>query len=138
MTTEEASRRALYDRLTEVLGDEHAMTLFSYLPQSGEPATKADLNTWGDRLDARMDGLGARIDGLDVRMDGLDARMDGLDERMGRFEERMDQFGWRLDQFHVRLDGFHDALRHQTRTFTLAIIGSITTVAALALGARLL
>jgi hypothetical protein len=131
MTTEEASRRALYDRLTEVLGDEHAMTLFSYLPQSGEPATKADLNTWGDRLDARMDGL-------DARMDGLDVRMDGLDERMGRFEERMDQFGWRLDQFHVRLDGFHDALRHQTRTFTLAIIGSITTVAALALGARLL
>ena len=117
MTTEEASRRALYDRLTEVLGDEHAMTLFSYLPQSGEPATKADLNTLGVRLDAGMDGL---------------------DERMGRFEERMDQFGWRLDQFHVRLDGFHDALRHQTRTFTLAIIGSITTVAALALGARLL
>lgn len=131
MTTDEASRRALYDRLTEVLGDEHAMTLFNYLPQSGAPATNADLNALGDRLEARVDGLEARVDGLDGRMDGLDARM-------RRFEERMDGFGWRLDQFHVRLDVFHDALRHQTRTFTLAIIGSITTVAALALGARLL
>lgn len=69
----ESARHALYARLEEVLGGEHARTLMASLPTYPltEVATKSDV-----------------------------AR---LEERMERLEERMDRFGERLDELNRTL-----------------------------------
>ncbi|HEX2029222.1 MAG TPA: hypothetical protein VHF25_14605 [Nitriliruptorales bacterium] len=97
-------RIALYARLAEVLGDDHARTLMSALPPSRtELATRTDVEQLGQRLDA-----------VEQRLDAVEQRLDRLDGRM---------------------DDFHGALREQTRTFTLGVIGSTATVGALAFAA---
>ena len=113
---EEPSRKGLYARLEEVLGDEHAATLMKYLPTDHADglATTADVEALGR-------GLGARIDGLEQRMD--------------RFEQRMDRFEQRMDRFEDRMHAFHGALREQTRTFVISTIGTMVALAAAAFGA---
>ena len=88
MSAGDSARHALYTQLEDLLGQEHANTLMSYLPldRSDEVATKSDIA----RLEAHLDD---RLDRVDVRMDRFEERMDRFEERMGRFEERMDRFG---------------------------------------------
>ncbi len=73
MTTEERSRSELYARVAEVSGDEHAVTLFRYLPGAPGPelATKADVQELGDRLDGRMDRLQSHMERFDDRLHDL-------------------------------------------------------------------
>ncbi len=67
MPTVEASRHALFSRLEEVLGHDHAETLMTHLPQhkSDEAATKGDIAVLGtrfDKLEARFDRMEDRLD----------------------------------------------------------------------------
>ena len=69
MTTE-TPRVALFVRLTEVLGPEHASTLMTFLP-TDEPATRSDVNALGERMDR-----------FEVRLNQYDVRFDHLHEAM--------------------------------------------------------
>lgn len=73
MSSVEPARHALYSRLEDVLGPEHAETLMTHLPthRSGEVATKADI----DRLEMRFDRLEDRIDS---RFQAFDHRLDQM------------------------------------------------------------
>jgi len=111
----ERARQALYARLEEVIGDDHAATLMQYLPPD-----PSDLATKSDLRELRV--------GLDHRMDGLDQRMDGLDGRMDRMERHM-------ERFDDRLHDLHGALREQTRVFVAASVGTMLTLSIVAFGA---
>ena len=71
----EAARHALYARLEEVIGDDHAGTLMEYLPMehSGRLATKDDIV----RLEDRFDRLEDRFDRLEDRFDRMHELMHG-------------------------------------------------------------
>lgn len=80
MTSPEAHRVDLYNRLVEVLGSQRADTLMAYLPihASTELATRsgvAALETRFDRLDRRFDALEEAISSMGRR---LDQRIDRL------------------------------------------------------------
>jgi Mg2+ and Co2+ transporter CorA len=79
MAAIEPARHALYSRLEEVLGRDHADTLMSHLPleMNDQVATKGDL------ADMRRD--------LDQRFNRMDERFDRMEERFDRMEERMDR-----------------------------------------------
>lgn len=104
-----AQRNALYARLQEVLGPEHAVTLMSHMPTETDLATKADFAALGDRLDLRFDGI-------DVRLEQVEPRFDRLEAHMVRFDDK--------------LDGFHEALRDQSRTYMLTMTGVMASFAA--------
>ncbi|MGA8039756.1 MAG: hypothetical protein WCA93_06565, partial [Acidimicrobiia bacterium] len=76
MSSVEPARHALYSRLEDVLGPEHADTLMTFLPEhrSEQIATTGDI---GD--------LAASID---VRFDRMEERFDRMEERFDRMEER--------------------------------------------------
>lgn len=64
MSSVEPARHALYSRLEDVLGPEHAETLMTHLPthRSGEVATKADIDRLEDRIDSRFQAFDHRLD----------------------------------------------------------------------------
>lgn len=78
MSAVEPARHALYSRLEDVLGPEHAETLMSHLPQHrvDEVATKGDIADLRGHSDERIDGIDARFDRLEDRLDRLEERMD--------------------------------------------------------------
>jgi hypothetical protein len=92
VSTVEPARHALYSRLEEVLGRDHAETLMTHLPQhrSDEVATKGD-------LDDLMSAFDRRFDSLEERFDRMDDRFDRMDDRFGRMDERFD----RSQRFYV-------------------------------------
>ncbi|HZJ50060.1 MAG TPA: hypothetical protein VFF07_04215 [Actinomycetota bacterium] len=101
MATEERARQALYARLEEVIGDDHAATLMQYLPPDpSDLATKSDLR--------------------ELRT-GVDQRMDGLHQRMGRMERHM-------ERFDDRLPDLRSAVREQTRVLVATSVGTMTTL----------
>ena len=122
MTSEERPRQALYARLEEVIGDDHAATLMQYLPPD-----PSDLATRSDIGELRTE-LGHRIH-------GLDQRLDGLDQRMGDFDKRMDGMERHMDRFDDRLHDLHGALREQTRVFVAASVGTMLTLSIVAFAA---
>ncbi len=69
--------RALYARLEEVLGDEHAETLMTYLPM--EPASELATTTGIEELKIDIAELGERFD---HRFERLDKRIDDLHHGM--------------------------------------------------------
>ncbi|MEZ5176284.1 MAG: hypothetical protein R2823_08785 [Acidimicrobiia bacterium] len=82
-----SARHALYARLEDVLGTEHADTLMAHLPTSAndEAATRGDIV----RLETHFDALESRLDALESRLDRLEGRFDRLEERFDRFESRI-------------------------------------------------
>ncbi len=56
MAIDESSRHAMYNRLQEVLGDEHAAVLMEHLPPVGwaDVATKRDLDMGLEALENRL------------------------------------------------------------------------------------
>ncbi len=126
-----AQRNALYARLEEVLGQEHAVTLMTHMPTETDLATKADLAALVERLDARFDGIDARFDGIDARFDGIDARQEQVDSRFDRLEAHM-------VRFDAKLDGFHEALRDQSRTYMLTTTGVMASFAAVVVATGIL
>ena len=65
--------RALYTRLEEVLGDEHANTLMTYLPADpgSELATRGDIAALEASLDRRFEKIERRFEQLDDRLFSL-------------------------------------------------------------------
>ncbi|MDK1017808.1 MAG: hypothetical protein QGD89_00155 [Actinomycetota bacterium] len=110
-------RNALYARLEEVLGPEHAVTLMSHIPTEIDLATKADVAALGDRIDARIDGI--------------DGRFEQVESRLGRLEAHMVRFDDKLDRFH-------EALRDQSRTYMLTMTGVMASFAAVIIAAGVL
>jgi hypothetical protein len=45
-------------------------------------ATKAELETWGGALLARIDGIEQRFNGIEQRFDGFEQRFDGFEQRL--------------------------------------------------------
>ena len=116
MATPDPATRALYTRLEEVLGEEHANTLMTRLPiESGtDLATRAD-------LDARFDALEAS---LDRRFDQVDRRFEEIDRR---WESR-------FDTVDDRLFGLHGALNDHLKTLTVTMVGGMTALTAIYAG----
>lgn len=118
MSVPDPSIRALYARLEEVLGPEHADALMTRLPPPpDELATKTDVG----RLERRFDGLERRFDGLELRFDGLEQRFDGLERRFERLEVRFD----RLD------DRFGDMFELMVKQGKAALVTTVSAMTAL-------
>lgn len=64
MAIDERSRNALFNRLGEVLGEEHATVLMAHLPPVGwaDVATRSDLAHLESRIDARFEAMGSRFE----------------------------------------------------------------------------
>jgi chromosome segregation ATPase len=159
MTTE-TPRVALFQRLNEVLGPDHASTLMTYLPTE-EPATKSDIG----ELKSAIRDLTSGITGLrtelktdiselrtelktdiselrtELKTDISELRTElksDLREMEQRLSVRMDGIDTRLNNHDQRFDNVHEAMRQQTRTFILATTGTMVTLSALAFGAAAL
>jgi chromosome segregation ATPase len=159
MTTE-TPRVALFQRLNEVLGPDHASTLMTYLPTE-EPATKSDIG----ELKSAIRDLTSGITGLrtelktdiselstelktdiselrtELKTDISELRTElksDLREMEQRLSVRMDGVDTRLNNHDQRFDNVHEAMRQQTRTFILATTGTMVTLSALAFGAAAL
>jgi chromosome segregation ATPase len=133
MTTETPSV-ALFQRLNEVLGPDHASTLMTYLPTE-QPATKSDIS---DLKSAVRD---IKTDIRDIKTDVSELRAElksGLRATELRLSQRLDGIDLRLTNHDLRFDNVHEALRQQTRTFILATTGTMVTLSALAYGAAAL
>ncbi len=131
-------RNILYARLEEVLGTEPAGILMNHIPTDSDIATKADIDTLGDRLDTRIDRLDVRIGGIDARLDGIDARLDGIDRRFDHVDSRLDRLEGHMIRFDDKLDGFHQALRDQTRTYMFTMTGVMAAFATVVVAAGIL
>ena len=85
MATPNAETRALYTRLQEVLGNEHAETLMNYLP----PDPWTDLARKSD-----IEGLEAKLDqGFEKLEQRLEVRFQTIDDRLFEMQGRLnDQF----------------------------------------------
>ena len=125
----EADRQALYARLEEVLGEQHAATLMTNLPPTpwDQLATKDDL----DGLEARFDGLEARFDGLArvvdqiaQRLFGVETRFEGLDARLGRMEHQLDVAAERFLDLHTFQLGLH-------KNYTVTMVSGLVAVTAI-------
>ena len=103
------NREVLYARLQEVLGDEPATTLMSYLPATLDLAT---------------------IDDIRAMRSSIEALIGRLEERMDRFDERMDRFEETMIRFDDRLHGFNESLRDQTRNILLFTLGTMFSMVA--------
>ena len=101
MSSVEPARHALYSALEEILGEQHADTLMTHLPQhpSNEVATGDDI---------------AR----------LETRFDRMDDRFDRMEDR-------IDQLAIEIREMNGVMRDQLRTHSLGTIGAMTVLTAI-------
>jgi predicted nuclease with TOPRIM domain len=86
MAAIEPARHALYSRLEEVLGTDHADTLMAHLPQdlNDQVATKGDLEQARHDLDRRFDLMEERFNRMEERFDRMEERFDRMEDRMDR------------------------------------------------------
>lgn len=147
MAITEQSRRQLYQRLDEVLGDEHATTLMEHLPPTGwaDVATKQDLAQLEERLTLRFDRELARVEySLNERMSSLErdltARMDALERQMAELrmefqhfrdltERRFDEIDRRFEEMEQRFltkTEFYRTITAQTITLVLFMAALVT------------
>lgn len=151
MAITEQSRKDLYQRLEDVLGDEPAATLMEHLPQTGwrDVATKDDLAQLEERLTLRFDrdlvrvesSLGERMSSLD-RFGEMDRRFGDMDRRFGqrfddidrRFGELDRRFGQRFDDIDRRFGELNEHFLGKTefyKTITAQTIALVVFMAAL-------
>ena len=147
MSTPISDTSALYARLEEVLGHEHADTLMTYLPP--EPgshlATRSDVAVLERRFDRLEELLGLRFDAIDGRFQLVDQRFEQVDQRFEQVDQRFEQVDQRFEQVDGRLDrmdhrfetmddrmyGLQDVIRDQLRTYTVTMIGGMTALTAI-------
>ena len=160
MAVDEQRRNALYRAAAEVLGEDHAATMFEMLPPpSSELATEGSVASLGasvdqrfaeaeDRLlqiDRRLDQVDRRLEQVDRRLDQIDRRLEQIDRRLDHMDRRFDQIDQRFDQ----VDQQFDLLRHelvaafrgelvaavssQARLMMIAVISTVVGVGGLAI-----
>jgi uncharacterized protein (DUF3084 family) len=133
MSTPISDAGALYARLEEVLGHEHADTLMTYLP--AEPgarmATRSDVAVLERRFDRLEELLGARFDAIDGRFHLVDQRFEQVDQRFEQVDQRFDRMDRRFETMDDRMYGLQDVIRDQLRTYTVTMIGGMTALAAI-------
>jgi hypothetical protein len=125
MAVDERSRRALFQRLAEVLGHEEASTLMEHLPPVG----------WGDVATRRdLDALaGATKRDLDVLAERNEFEHQALRKEM---DARFEQNRLEHEALEHRLTAtFHRELAAQTRTYLFATVGAVISVGGLAVAA---
>lgn len=103
-------RDALYDRLIDVLGVDHANTMMRYLPDD-QPATRQDLSETRSDLRAEI---------ADVKTE-LRAEIADVRSELRDFRTEMRQ----------EIRSLHDLFAAQTRTIVVTSFGSALTVATL-------
>ena len=108
MSSVEPARHALYSVLQDVLGEEHADTLMTHLPQH-----RSDEVVTGDDI--------AR---LETRFDRIDDRFDRMDDRFDRMEDR-------IDQLAIEVREVNGVMRDQLRIYSLGTIGAMTALTAI-------
>jgi hypothetical protein len=129
MAVDEQARFELHARLEHVLGAEHAATLMEHLPPVGwaDVATKHDFGVLDRDLRRGLLELEARSG---LRFDAVDQRFDAfqqhLDDRLEALEQRV------LAAFRGELVA---AVTAQTRMLVVALLGTLLTVAGIALAA---
>ncbi len=150
MSTPISDTSALYARLEEVLGHEHADTLMTYLPPEpgAQVATRSDIAVLDQRFDRLEELLGLRFDAIDERSLGqrsLDQRFEQIDQRFEQIDQRFEQIDQRFEQIDGRLGrmdrrfettddrmyGLQDVIRDQLRTYTVTMIGGMTALTAI-------
>lgn len=149
MAVEERARSELRERLSTVLGADHAETLMAHLPSTGraEVATRADLTLLRSELRGEMADLRGefRMDMGRLRQDFGELRGD-FGELRGEFGELRGEFGVLRGEFgELRGEigelrgGLHAEMAKQTRlyifTTVTALIGAVGTTAAIAFAA---
>jgi len=133
-----AQRNALYARLEEVLGSEHAGTLMTHMPSETDLATKADLVASTDRTDTQFAAVDARFEQVNARFEQIDARFEQIDARFEQIDARFDRLEAHMVRFDAKLDGFHEALRDQSRTYMLTMTGVMASFAAVVIASGVL
>ena len=147
MSTPISDTSALYARLEEVLGHEHADTLMTYLPPEpgAQLATRSDVAVLERRFDRLEELLGSRFDAIDGRFQLVDQRFEQVDQRFQLVDQRFEQVDQRFEQLDGRLGrmdprletmddrmyGLQDVIRDQLRTYTVTMIGGMTALTAI-------
>jgi chromosome segregation ATPase len=96
-------------------------------------ASRADLNSLGERLNARISAFEARIDArMSAFEERIEARMSAFEARMSAFEARitarMDAFEARIDLKLERMAGEQKVLRWMCATNTALMIAVIVKI----------
>jgi hypothetical protein len=100
---DEGARFALHQRLSEVLGEEAAVTLMSHLPPSG----------WADVATRH------HVDAVRRDVDALRGEIQAVEKRLGGRVDRLEaQLGERIDRLEQSLD-------EKTRVFIVTTIGAV-------------
>ncbi len=161
MPTPISDTSALYARLEEVLGHDHADTLMTYLPPEpgAQLATRSDVAVLEQRFDRLEELLGLRFDAIDgrfqivdqrfeqvdQRFEQVDQRFEQVDQRFEQVDQRFEQVDQRFEQFDGRLGridgrfetmddrmyGLQDVIRDQLRTYTVTMVGAMTALTAI-------
>ena len=119
MSSQEAERHALYNRLTEVLGAEHSATMMTYMPAipADQVLTKDDFN--------------AGLAGLDGRFESIDDRFAQMDGRFAQMDSRFTQMDARFERLEDRLGRIEDRLHDHIRLFVGTTVGAMTGLTAI-------
>ncbi len=147
MSTPISDSSALYARLEEVLGHDHADTLMTYLPPEpgAQLATRSDVAVLEQRFDRLEELLGLRFDAIDGRFQLVDQRFEQMDQRFDQVDQRFEQVDQRFEQLDGRFDrmdrrfetvegrmyGLQDVIRDQLRTYTVTMVGGMTALTAI-------
>ena len=133
MSTPISDTSALYARLEEVLGHEHADTLMTYLPPEpgAQLATRSDVAVLERRFDRLEELLGSRFDAIDGRFQLVDQRFEQVDQRFEQLDGRLGRMDSRFETMDDRMYGLQDVIRDQLRTYTVTMIGGMTALTAI-------
>lgn len=107
MAVDERSRHALFTRLEEVLGREHAAVLIEHLPPVGwaDVATKHDLAQLQSHMDAKLEAFDVKFE---IKLEALE---------------------------HKLLAGFRAEMNSQARAIIIGMVTSLVGVAGVAVAA---
>ncbi len=140
MVVDERARHELFDRLEDVLGAEHAVTVMEHLPPVGwaDVATKHDLSA---EIGLVRRDLAALEERLDLRIDGLSQE---FRSEIGsvRQELRSEIGSVRLEMGEMKQETIavlraelSNALTAQTKTLMFTVLAALTSMTALVLAA---
>jgi hypothetical protein len=125
MAVDEQRRNALYRAAADVLGEDHAATMFEMLPPpSSELATEGSVVSLGASVDQRFAQIDHRFEQIDRRFDQIDHRFDQVDQQFDTLRHEL------TSAFRGELVA---AVSSQARLLVVAVIGTVVGVGGLAI-----